>query len=76
MANKNTIRKKQAARDAYGRVKMAEAKKRLPAPADIAQAESVGRKARRYKNAKVGASGPLIARRLGHHLNPTHQGPR
>jgi len=75
--NKNTKRKVEAARDAYGRVKIAAARKGFaPAPADIELAGKIGHKPRRYRHPKVGASAALIVRRLGHHLNSTHQGPR
>jgi len=81
VANKNTQRRVQAARDAFGRVKMVERKRRdgvniYPAPADLELAKSVGRKTRLTCKPGVGASGPAIAKRLGHHLNPEHQGPR
>jgi len=71
MANKNSKRRKEAARDAFGRVKQGRA-----GANDAALADSVGHKARRYKFAKVGRSGPAIAKKLGHHVNPSHQGPR
>jgi hypothetical protein len=72
MANKNSKRRKEAARDAFGRLKQ----QRRSLPADEAQAEHVGAKPRKVKYAKVGASGPAIAKKLGHHINPEHQAPR
>lgn len=65
--NKNTKRKVEARRDAYGRVKMLGSK---AGPADLELAAQVGRKPRRYRFPKVGASGKDIARRLGHDTNP------
>lgn len=71
MANKNSRRRKEAARDAFGRVKQGRA-----GASDTAQAETVGSRPRKSKGAKVGRSGPAIAKKLGHHVNSIHQGPR
>jgi hypothetical protein len=69
--NRNTKRRKEAARDAFGRVKHGRG-----GPADDILAQTVGSKARKSRFASVGRSGPAIAKKLGHHLNSEHQGPR
>jgi hypothetical protein len=61
MANKNTLRRKAAAADAFGRIKHNHARQD-----DVALAVNVGRKARISKWAKVAASGN----------KPQRQGPR
>ncbi len=66
--NKNTRRKVEAARDAFGRLKH----QRRSLPSDEVLAQHIGHKPRRYKHPKVGRSGPDIARRLGHEMNPEH----
>ena len=66
--NKNTKRKVEAARDAFGRCKHGRSQTHDPA-----LAERIGTKPRCHRFPKVGASGPDIARRLGHHLNPEHK---
>jgi hypothetical protein len=71
MANKNSKRRVQAARDAFGRVKIGRT-----VPGDVETASRVGHQPRKSKHAKVGASGPAIAKKLGHHINPEHQAPR
>lgn len=63
--NKNTKRKVDAARDAFGRCKFGHSR-----PNDPALAESVGHKTRKSRKPKVGASGKDIARRLGHDTHP------
>lgn len=69
--NKNTRRKVEAARDAFGRLKHTGPGK-IVQPGDEVLAERIGHKPRRYKHPKVGRSGPDIARRLGHEMNPEH----
>jgi len=64
MANKNTKRRIEAARDAFGRVKHGHA-----GAADTALAGTVGSRPRKSKGASVGRSGPAIAKKLGHHIN-------
>jgi hypothetical protein len=71
MANKNSKRRVQAARDAFGRVKHGRG-----GAADEVLSDKVGIRDRKTKHAKVGASGPAIAKKLGHHINPEHQSPR
>lgn len=66
--NRNTKRKVECARDAFGRCKQGRAQANDPA-----WAERVGHKPRHSRKPKVGASGPDIARRLGHDRNPNAQ---
>lgn len=71
--NKNSKRRIEAARDAFGRCRSAVRKGR-PAPThDVLLSANIGHKPRRYRKPKVGATGPDIARRLGHTINPEHK---
>lgn len=63
--NKNTKRKVNRSRDAFGRCKHGNSQAHDPA-----LAAGVGYQFRRSRKPKVGASGPDIARRLGHDRNP------
>jgi len=62
--NKNTRRKVEAARDAFGRLKHGHHVQ----PGDEVLAQRIGRRPPTRRKAKVGASGKDIARHLGHHL--------
>ena len=63
--NKNTRRKVEAARDAFGRLKHGHHVQ----PGDDILAQRIGRKpSRNHGKSKVGASDKDIARHLGHHL--------